>query len=623
MYRYLILIWNPGDTQAQAVARSLAERLLIVAGDWSSVLAAPGVAAFHGQLGPGSSQTLVLADDAGAVFGRIFHRDMDDSSTPSQVRFDAAETVRTVKSGGRRLIERYWGRYVGLIHDRVQAEIRVVRDPSGGMPCLRTRHHGVELVFSDIEDCISLGVTGFTVDWSFIRRFVAYPGLQSSQTGLNEVSEVQPGECVCFGGAVIERSLEWDPIAIAAGDPIQDPVEAAEALRRVTRACLNAWASCYSHILHSLSGGLDSSIVLSCLASAPTRPHVTCLHFYGSGPGEDERHYARLMADRACVELVEHRLDAREARLGEIQRLKRSARPWFYFYELDHGRFELELARERAVSGLFSGSGGDGVFFQAGADLAVSDYLLSHGVGADLFKVAVDAAWISRSSVWPLLLTALHNRFLRPRWHPLKLAPPSGPTVVSPDVLRAARKDEALIHPWLAGKSLRGVPPGTLWHVLSVGAAPAFYSSFESGPYPERTLPLMSTPLIELCLRTPTYVLIRNGRDRATARRAFAGDLPAEILRRRNKGRIDQHVRNVLDCNIELVRDRLLGGRLVSNGLLDRNALERYLARERSPADAPCAQILHEHFCTEAWLECWERRTDRLSGARPAGEQTI
>jgi asparagine synthase (glutamine-hydrolysing) len=141
--------------------------------------------------------------------------------------------------------------------------------------------------------------------------------------------------------------------------------------------------------------------------------------------------------------------------------------------------------------------------------------------------------------------------------------------------------------------------------VVSVAAAPMYYSSFQSGPYPERTLPLMSQPLVELCLRTPTYVLIKYGMDRATARRAFAPDLPAEIVKRRNKGRIDQHVRNVVDANLPFIRDMLMNGRLVKERLLDRENLELYLTRERSPADFQYAEILHEHLCIEAWLSRW------------------
>jgi asparagine synthase (glutamine-hydrolysing) len=100
-------------------------------------------------------------------------------------------------------------------------------------------------------------------------------------------------------------------------------------------------------------------------------------------------------------------------------------------------------------------------------------------------------------------------------------------------------------------------------------------------------------------------VLIQNGMDRATARRAFAPDLPPQIIKRRNKGRIDQHLRDVLDANLDFVRDMLLNGRLVKEGLLNRRNLELYLTRARSPADFQYSEILQEHLCVEAWLARW------------------
>jgi asparagine synthase (glutamine-hydrolysing) len=621
MYRYLVLVWNPRDLKAAASARALCERMVSVASGWVRAFEAEGICAFHAGLGEGASKTFLLDHGAGAVFGTVFNCDIDNTASALRVEFDRNESLKIVQTGGRRLFERYWGRYVALIQDAATSETWILRDPSGGMPCLLTTHQGVNLVFSDLEDCIALGVRHFTVSWDYIRGLLAYSGYQSRETALKEVSEIQLGERVRFSGDTVHRSLEWNPLAIAQTNPIQDPETAVAELRRTTRACVHAWASCYSDIVHNLSGGLDSSIVLSCLKDTPSRPNITCVHYFGSGPDEDERKYARLMANLVKVELIEHQLDVEEARLDKILNLRRSSRPWFYMYEVEHGRFEGQLAAEREAKALFSGAGGDGVFFQARADLAVTDYLFDHGVGRDLLRVTVDAARISRKSIWPLLLNALRTRAVPPRWHPLSVGGRPERTLVSQDVQQAARRDPKLLHPWFANRSLRGVPPGVLWHALSVSAAPAYYSSFEAGPYPERTLPLLSQPLVELCLRTPTYVLIKNGMDRATARRAFAPDLPPEIVKRRNKGRIDQHVRNVLDANLNFVRDLLLNGRLVKEGLLDRRNLELYLTRERSPADFQYAEILQEHLCIEAWLSRWldqresASETDRFAGS--------
>jgi asparagine synthase (glutamine-hydrolysing) len=621
MYRYFFLVWNSRDMKAAATARLLSERLLSVASGWARAFEAEGIRAFHAGLGEGASGTSLLEHGAGAVFGRIFNRDIESTATASHVEFDHGESLKIVQTGGRRFVERYWGRYVALVQDAATSETWILRDPSGGMPCLLTTHQGVSLVFSDLEDCVALGIRRFTVSWEYIRGLLAYSGYQSRESALEEVSEVLAGERLRFSGDTLHRSLEWNPLAIAQTNPIPDPETAVAELRRTTRACVHAWASCYSDIVHNLSGGLDSSIVLSCLKDAPSRPNITCLHYFATGPDEDERKYARLMASLVKVELIEHRLSVEEARLDHILNLRRSARPWFYMYELEHGRFEGQLAAEREAKVLFSGSGGDGVFFQARADLAVTDYLFDHGMGRDLLRVAVDAARISRKSIWPLLLNAVHTRAIPRRWHPLSLGMRPDRTIVSQDVQQAARRNPKLIHPLIASRPTRGVPPGVLWHVLTVAAAPAYYSSFDAGPYPERTLPLLSQPLVELCLRIPTYVLIKNGMDRATARRAFAPDLPPEIVKRRSKGRIDQHVRNLLDANLNFVRDLLLNGRLVKEGLLNRRNLELYLTRERSPADFQYAEILQEHLCIEAWLSRWldhresASNTDRFEGS--------
>src|SRR5262249_14805557 len=150
----------------------------------------------------------------------------------------------------------------------------------------------------------------------------------------------------------------------------------------------------------------------------------------------------------------------------------------FYMYELEHGRFEGQLAAEREAKGLFSGAGGDGVFFQARADLAVTDYLFDHGMGGDLLRVAVDAARVSRKSIWPMLLNAVRARVLPRKWHPLHQADRFNRVVVSPEVVQAARRSPKLVHPWFADRSTRRVPPGRMWHVMSVSAAPMYYSSF-------------------------------------------------------------------------------------------------------------------------------------------------
>lgn len=614
MYRYLALIWNCADAGKSACAASLIERLSSTPASWQRALDGEGLAVFHAGLNEGASETRVLAGAAGVVLGRIFAR--GTTVAAARPSFDSTETATILASGGQRLFESYWGRYVAILRSARTGEVWVLRDPLGQMPCMLTSFRGVSILFSDLEDCLRLGPLRFTVNWSYVAGLLANPGRATRATALTEVSDVQLGERVRFCGDTLQRSIQWRPFDIARTDPIVDADEAARQLRTTTRDCIHTWASCYSGLIHNLSGGLDSSIVLACLKDAPTRPALTCLNYYGTGPSEDERQYARLVARHVGAELVESRLDPANVRLERITTLRRSARPWYYMYELEHGEFETGLAQQRRANGLFSGSGGDGIFYQARAELAVADYLFDHGWGSGLLRAAVDAAQVSRKSVWSLLARAVRDRVLPRRFDPAAEGTHPERTLVNPEVLKSATRNPDLDHPWFTRKATRGVPPGILWHVLTVAVPPAYYTSFGPEAAPERTMPLLSQPLVELCLRMPSYLLIRSGRDRAIARRAFAADLPEMTVKRTAKGRVDQYVRNIADANIEFLREFLLDGILVRKGLLNRDALGLYLTKERSPADFQYSEILHSHLCIEAWL----RRS--LESSAQAGQTT-
>jgi len=571
---------------------------------WSRALDSTGVLVLDAGSNAGASVSCPLRHSAGVVLGSVFGRDVENPLSAARVAFDDGESARIVATGGQHLFERYWGRYVAVVRNSASDEVWVLRDPSGGLPCWCTTHDGVTVLCSDLDDCRELEELSFTVNWDYIVGWVAHSGQQIRETALHEVTELQPGECLRFCAETVQRSMRWNPLDIARNARFESAGEAVEALRTTTIGCVQTWACRYPGILHNLSGGLDSSIVLSCLVTTPSRPKVTCLNYFASGPNEDERRYARMMAQHAGVELVECELGAQEVRLEELLKLRRAPRPWFYMYELEHGPFENQLAARHQASGLFSGSGGDCVFYRARPDLAVTDYVFDHGLRRGLLDTAIDAARMSRKSIWSLLFQAIRHRIRKPEWDPFAVNSPLPRTIVSPEVAALA-KGNGLRHPWLTPEVARDVAPGILWHITSLSVPPDYYSSFRRWDHAERIMPLLSQPLVELCLRIPTYLLIRSGRDRALARRAFANDLPTQIVRRTAKGRADQHFRDVLDANLGFLRELLLDGLLVQRGLLSRESLELYLTRGRAPSGFQHNEILHEHACTEAWLRSW------------------
>lgn len=100
-------------------------------------------------------------------------------------------------------------------------------------------------------------------------------------------------------------------------------------------------------------------------------------------------------------------------------------------------------------------------------------------------------------------------------------------------------------------------------------------------------MPLLSQPVIEACLRVPSWMWISGGQNRAVARYAFATQLPRDVLRRRSKGTFMNYTSGIYSRNKETIRQFLLDGCLHSRGLLDSHKLNLLLdsqlpARDRS-----------------------------------------
>jgi asparagine synthase (glutamine-hydrolysing) len=453
---------------------------------------------------------------------------------------------------------------------------------------------------------LELELIRFSLNWNFVAWMLPYSALQIRETGLKEVQELQPGERATFSGFDVDYAMLWRPAELAERGRIIDPAHATTVIRESVRETVHAWASLHRSVTHNLSGGLDSSIVLGCLKSAPNEPRVTCIHYFAPAGNEDERHYARLVARHMDVELIECELDGAEAPLERLMEIRPAPKPWFYIYDLVHSPLEARIMADHGATGAFSGAGGDGLFMQARADLAVVDYLRHFGFRPGLFGVALDAARINRTSIW----TILHDGILR-HWKKAPASPLSEfggrRAVIPPEVYERARTNRNLLPPWI--RAAESLTPGLMWQILCLSIPPQFYESFGGTTAIERTPVLMSQPVMEACLRIPPYVWITGGRDRSIARRAFTDVLPQAIVRRTQKGLVDRYNRRMLDKNANFLREMLLDGLLVKAGLLDRAKLEEFTNISSTHEGFEYNEVLRHHLCTEIWVRRWSALT--------------
>jgi asparagine synthase (glutamine-hydrolysing) len=587
MYRFLACTWDVEHHEAAQQAVAIAARLRASGGVWRTVMDTPGLIVLCiGDDGP-TWQTYLLAADSGAVLGMLFQRASDGRSRASASSFDPYESRAIVQTGGEHLVRRYWGRYVAFLRDPLAQRQYILRDPTGLLPCYAARIESVDVYFSWLADAIQAGISATRIDVDYVRAKLQNELAYGRRTGLTDISHVLGGECIAHHRGKIARTLVWNPLH-ECEPPIEDSMHAAAELRRVTHDVVQAWAGRYKSIIHALSGGLDSSIVLACLHGVPTT--VTCLNAFNAGAG-DERVIARLGAQRAGCELIEqHRIGA-QVRLDSLLPAPPSPEPINHMAWLNHTIDEAPIALERGAGAIFTGQGGDEILARTGATWAVRDYVRRHGIRPALLARAMEAARQEQLSVWKVLRRALSSA----RWDPQS----------EMDALTGSNASSPLCVDLGEHPAMRGAPShlacGKRRHAYLLTPLPPSVWNPVTAPVIERVMPLRSQPLLELCLRIPTYALIEDGWDRALARRAFCSDLPAEVVSRRTKGEISEYALDVLIGNLPFIRDLLLRGRLVKEGFHDRSQLAPLLSIDRARDPGLIARI-HDCINIEVWL---------------------
>jgi hypothetical protein len=170
-------------------------------------------------------------------------------------------------------------------------------------------------------------------------------------------------------------------------------------------------------------------------------------------------------------------------------------------------------------------------------------------------------------------------------------------------------------HAWLS--KLRWEAPA---RVLRIHQLLQALSYFDEGALPGGggTHPLLlSQPIVETCLRIPPYVMTAGGKERALARAAFADLVPPDVARRVTKGETTRYFAAVLAANESWIRDVLCGGRLVQDGVVDADALERALACGWLQ-DGMAADGLYALIAAECWLRNLEAARERAMSALAA-----
>ena len=529
----------------------------------------------------------------GLIIGDLYFRDGERIVGAGQL-----PTLSSISAVRDYILSNCWGDYI-LVQPVLgeQRALTVTRSPSHAceLPCLYTLNVNGSFVTSDVTLGIRAGLYQRRVDYKSIAHCLIYPNLKTSRTALSGISELLPGLTLHLSDVSATLARHWDPWDFVRPDMrYEDRNEAASAIRSSVEMVVKSLADLDQSVLLELSGGLDSSIIGACLKRSSARVSYTTM--MAPVPGADEREYAAAVASMLGVELLEIELGFDDAAFDfplPQELVSPSVGPLQYAVD---SLLQSSAVRCEANS-FFSGAGGDAVFGYLTSAAPAADAFMAAGVGTGLRSI-VDLSTFHQCTYWKVGRLAL-RKMLRKMLRKTQQYK-ADLSLVSPQ-LRAPEPD---LHPWLIHPPQ--ALPGDRQRIADLSTAQAYKDTgLRSFVKPIR-MPLLSQPVIETCLRIPSWMWFHDGQNRAVARQAFSDRLPQKVIARKSKGTLTAYLGALHRRRKHEITNFLADGQLQAHGLVDADALRRLEEHEQVQDDSSFMRLFQ--LCA---LENWVRQQSR------------
>lgn len=526
--------------------------------------------------------------EGGAIFGRMFRRRCD---APLRALPEDCPVRGTTAAMAAWLTRETWGGWFALLKDSAGNGFFVARDPAPLLPVYRLSVPN-RVLFATDPALLAAAATPLRVSWQDLRAHLLRPELRTARTCLEGVKEVAPGllePLDAAGGAAVRL---WDPWTFADAPWRASRVEAVAALRETAVHCVSAWTRGAGRVAVAASGGVDSSFV--CGALSVSGVPFDCATVATADPSGDERAHVAKLAAALGVCAVARTFDAAGVDLSRAASTG-LPRPVRKSFQTPFRQAMAEAVAELGADTVFDGNGGDNLFAFIHSSAPALDRLWRHGPGAGFARTVLDLCRLTGMDL-ATMLRALARRSLGPApnpWRPDRrlLACPSD-----------ADDEPVPLTDWIAKAPAR--MPGKRAHLALLMRSQNYVNDLTGSGASFVFSPLLSQPLLELCISVPTWEFCRGGINRSLAREAFGAELPASVTARVSKAGPDSFVREIFSRNRALLRDLLLGGLLLEHGLLDVAAIDAALHADAHGEDPTLYRVL-DLAEAETWARSW------------------
>jgi asparagine synthase (glutamine-hydrolysing) len=495
----------------------------------------------------------------------------------------------------RKLIARFWGRFIGISFRPDHQLAALLRDPSGARECVAWTGGGLNFVSSSAPDWLIRQLRpAWRIDVGRLATTLHDPVAATGPLLLDGPLALEPGTLQPFP---LERPsvILWRPTDIARRSLLRPPSidDAALGLRKAIDEAVGGLRSLPGPIAAEVSGGLDSSIVAASLVRSDADSIKLWINACGSTPEADERSYVEALGEKLGFEplLAPHATGAMSAK--GLEGASQDFRPGLNGLDQAHDADWADRLTRAGVAAVMTGKGGDSILLQRATPAVFADLWNARGWLALGSSDVHELAAANECSIWSMISLAMRHRRRGHVWpvrnHPLLSAPSTLP----------------IVHPWLADCEAFG--PAKALQIAGVADSVSRHGPSMLTRAVDVRHPLCAQPVVEACLALPTSLLTTGGRDRGLARRAFQDRLPPQILNRRSKGDMTSIYGRIIFDNLKVLRPWLLEGRLAALGVIDRVGAEQQLTHEALLWRGGYSTIMVA-AAYEGWVRAWEGR---------------
>lgn len=499
---------------------------------------------------------------------------------------DTEVLLRAYEAWGPKCVERLNGMWAFAVHDKPRRKVVLSRDRLGEKPLFCARTRDWLLYASEIKSILASGLVRSEVDWPVAGRFLLDGELDTDDLTFFKGIERVPA------GAVIEVAPDGEAATRrfwALGAPHSDPpADPPDALRTLFEDCVSIRLRSDVPVGVFLSGGLDSTAILSVAARAQTATQRPVAAFSYQSPDFDESRYIADTIAHTGATLTSITATARNLWESVSPMLRAQDEPVtsptaVVGYEL------MRVSRANGVTVVLNGQGADETLAGYGSYFPKHwDELLARGQFRHFFEEVRAGAKRSRQST----LRAITASLCRASKQSLSRVPLYRRlTAVVPSRRRHAHG--------VFSRDLRRTPPLRVGHEEGVFTS-ALRVSVERKPLPvylrmedrnsmahsvEARLPFCDYRLVSLAWALPPRWKLRGPWNKFVLREAMKGVIPESVRSRPDKMGFPTSARRWIAGEWhEPFRDLLLGSTARQRGVYADTAVVKALEDHRRGA---------------------------------------